>query len=139
MIMDIIEAFDIKEKELIAIVGGGGKSSLMFALGEAISGRVILTTTTRIFAAQMKLATAVSEYNEKAKGNWDAWLSDLEAKLDKYGSCLVVGEVQGEKAFGVSADLPAKLLAEATVDAVVVEGVVEHQVQLAALDGVNDA
>ena len=119
--MDIIEAFDIKEKELIAVVGGGGKSSLMFALGEAIPGRVVLTTTTRIFAAQMKLATAVSEYNAQAKQDWDAWLTDLEAKLDEHGSCLVVGEVQGEKAFGVPAELPAKLLANPLVDAVVVE------------------
>lgn len=119
--MDIVKAFDIKKKELIAIVGGGGKTSLMFALAEAISGRVVLTTTTRIFAAQMKLATAVSEYNEQSEQNWGSWLADLEAKLDEHGSCLVVGEVQGEKAFGVSPELPAKLLATSFVDAVVVE------------------
>ena len=32
---------------LVAIVGGGGKSSLMFALAECLPGRVVLTTTTR--------------------------------------------------------------------------------------------
>ncbi len=117
--MTLIDAFEIKEKELISIVGGGGKTSLLFALGEAIAGRVLLTTTTRIFAAQMKLATAVSTYTPDA--NWDAWLADLEAKLSKQGACLVVGEVQGKKAFGVPPDLPAKLLATPFVDAVVVE------------------
>ena len=29
---------------LVAIVGGGGKSSLLFALGNALPGRVVLTT-----------------------------------------------------------------------------------------------
>nr|MBC8341973.1 hypothetical protein [Pseudomonadota bacterium] len=42
---------------LVSIVGGGGKSALLFALGEALPGRTILTTTTRLFAAQMKRAT----------------------------------------------------------------------------------
>ena len=34
---------------VVSIVGGGGKSSLMFALAEALPGRVVMTTTTRIF------------------------------------------------------------------------------------------
>jgi hypothetical protein len=34
--------------QLVAIVGGGGKSSLMFSLAQALSGLVITTTTTRI-------------------------------------------------------------------------------------------
>ena len=119
--MNLIDAFDIKEKELIAIVGGGGKTTLLFALAEAIPGRVVITTTTRIFAAQMNLATAVSEYTSEVEQNWEDWLADLEIKLTKHGSCLVVGQVQGEKAFGVPPGLPAKLLASLFVDAVVVE------------------
>ena len=46
--------------ELIALVGGGGKTSLLFALSGSLSGGIILTTTTRIFAAQMKLAQEVA-------------------------------------------------------------------------------
>jgi probable selenium-dependent hydroxylase accessory protein YqeC len=46
------EAFDIKKGEVISLVGGGGKTTLMFALARELSsaGRlVVTTTTTRIF------------------------------------------------------------------------------------------
>ncbi len=99
-------------KHLISLVGGGGKTSLMFALARALPGGVVLTTTTRIFAAQMKLATAVCDVNN---------LSSLDETLTQFGSCLVVGEVQGEKAFGVPPALPGQLLARPDVDFVVVE------------------
>lgn len=98
--------------ELVAMVGGGGKTSLLFALGRMLPGRVVMTTTTRIFAAQMKLATAVC---------LAADLSSLTQKLDTHGRVLVVGEVAGEKAFGVPPDLPARLLARPDVDHVLVE------------------
>ena len=42
--------------ELVSIVGGGGKSALLFALADA-PARWVLTTTTRMFAAQISLAT----------------------------------------------------------------------------------
>lgn len=98
--------------ELVAIVGGGGKTSLMFALAAALPGRVVMTTTTRIFAAQMKRAPAVVYAND---------LSPLSDALDAHGRCLVVGRVDGDKAFGVDPDLPARLLARPDVDYVLVE------------------
>ena len=98
--------------ELVAFVGGGGKTSLLFVLAAALPGRVVITTTTRIFAAQMRLAPAVV---------YAADLSRLGELLDSHGRCLVVGHVDGEKARGVDADLPARLLARPDVDAVLVE------------------
>lgn len=106
------QAFDIQPKSLVAIVGGGGKTSLLFALGQSLPGPTVLTTTTRIFAAQMKLATAVCFAND---------LSQLGAHLATHGSCLIVGETQGDKALGVAATLPADLLTRPDVDAVLVE------------------
>ncbi len=121
----LAEAFDIQPKSLVAIVGGGGKTSLLFGLAQNLANkqtsevcqtpevlRVVTTTTTRIFAAQMKLATAVC---------FAADLSQLGAHLAAHGSCLVVGEAQGDKAFGVAATLPAELLARPDVDVVLVE------------------
>jgi molybdenum cofactor cytidylyltransferase len=98
--------------ELVALVGGGGKTSLMFALAAELPGRTVITTTTRIFAAQMKRAPAIVYAEE---------LSPLPAALDEHGRCLVVGRVEGDKAFGVDPDLPARLLARLEVDWVLVE------------------
>lgn len=99
-------------KALIALTGGGGKTSLMFALAAALPGRVVITTTTRIFAAQMALAPAVCRADD---------LSALGELLDAHGRCLVIGPVQGEKAAGVDPTLPAALLARPDVGYVVVE------------------
>jgi len=98
--------------ELIAIVGGGGKSSLMFALGAELPGRVVMTTTTRIFAAQMSLAAEVRALTD---ADWAERLADSRA------SFLLVGGVEGERAVGVPPELPAELLARPGVDWVVVE------------------
>jgi len=111
-------AFNLQpEKELIAFVGGGGKTSLLFTLGAALPGRRILTTTTRIFAAQMDraqeliFATENTEENEK----------NIRAALERSNICLVVGEVAGDKAVGVSPELPGRWLAHPDVDFVLVE------------------
>ncbi len=109
-------AFGLRAPELVAFVGGGGKTSLMFALAAALPGRVVVTTTTRIFAAQMKLAPAVCYADD---------LSRLEDNLKRYGMALVVGDVGSgkdkEKALGVPPELPGRLLARPDVDFVLVE------------------
>lgn len=47
--MSIKEAIGIKDKEVISIVGAGGKTSLMYALGEELKNKkVLLSTTTKI-------------------------------------------------------------------------------------------
>ncbi len=121
----LLAAFGLhKGPELVAIVGGGGKTSLMFALARAWPGRVVTTTTTRIFAAQMSLSPAVVQIEEQAEAV-ESLLARLQAPLDQVGQCLVVGPVaEGsnvEKAFGVPPDLPGRLLGRAGIDLVVVE------------------
>ncbi len=105
-------ALGIGGAELVAFVGGGGKTSLIFALAAALPGRVVITTTTRIFAAQMRLAPAVIYADD---------LAPLGPLLARHGRCLVVGHVDGDKARGVDPDLPARLLARPDVDFVLVE------------------
>lgn len=132
-------AFNLHSPELVAIVGGGGKTSLMFALANALPGRVVTTTTTRIFAAQMKLSPAVcfltAEDAKDAKKNKDNSASsalsavysfaELSEALDRFEHCLVVGTVGSgkdrEKALGVPPELPGQLLARPDVDFVLVE------------------
>lgn len=121
------KAFALKPSgELVAIVGGGGKTSLMFALARALPGNVVTTTTTRIFSAQMKLAPAVCFAGDenryfRDKGERLAPLAELGSLLSVHGHCLVVGRVEGEKAAGVLPAIPAQLLARPDVDNVLVE------------------
>ncbi|MFC1910708.1 selenium cofactor biosynthesis protein YqeC [Chloroflexota bacterium] len=49
--MNLVEAMNIKKGEVVSLVGGGGKTSLMFALAYGLTEngkKVITTTTTRI-------------------------------------------------------------------------------------------
>lgn len=117
------QAFTLREtKELVAIVGGGGKTSLMFALANSLPGRIVVTTTTRIFAAQMKLAAATVFFTAESAENAE-FLMRVSENLDEFGQCLVIGEVgeRQEKAFGVPLTLPGQLLARPDVDFVLVE------------------
>lgn len=48
----LIEALDLKDRELVSLVGAGGKTTLMFALAKELQdrgSRVVTTTTTKIF------------------------------------------------------------------------------------------
>ncbi|NLB51806.1 MAG: putative selenium-dependent hydroxylase accessory protein YqeC [Syntrophomonadaceae bacterium] len=49
--MDLFYALDLKEREIISFVGGGGKTTLMFRLADEIPNRyqTLITTTTKIF------------------------------------------------------------------------------------------
>jgi molybdenum cofactor cytidylyltransferase len=111
--LGLVEALGLRRApELVAVVGGGGKSSLLFALAECLPGRVVLTTTTRIFAAQIDLAETACSLAD------DGWQEQLETF---HKSLLVVGRVDGERAVGVPPELPAELLARPRVDWAVVE------------------
>ncbi len=112
-IANIVDALGLAPSgELVAIVGGGGKSSLMFALAERLPGRGVMTTTTRIFSAQLSSA---AEFCTLADADWRARLDAFESAL------LIVGRVEGERATGVAPELPAELLAHPRVEWVVVE------------------
>lgn len=124
-------AFNLRSAEMLAFVGGGGKTSLMFVLANGLPGRVVTTTTTRIFAAQMKrspvcLATGGFEKEENHSTTMTAFSnSALTAALDRFGQCLVVGRIGSgkdrEKALGVAPELPGQFWARPDVDFVLVE------------------
>ena len=57
--MRLADALGVKPGEVVALVGGGGKSTAMFRLAREVAepgGCVITTTTTHIFGAQAALA-----------------------------------------------------------------------------------
>ncbi|MBK8905019.1 MAG: putative selenium-dependent hydroxylase accessory protein YqeC [Anaerolineaceae bacterium] len=112
-------AFNLQpQNELVAFVGGGGKTSLLFALGAALPGRRVLTTTTRIFAAQMSRAEKVIFFTAEDAKNAEEKIGEA---LNEVSLCLVVGGVAGDKAVGVPPELPGAWLARPDVDFVLVE------------------
>ncbi|HEX7593711.1 MAG TPA: hypothetical protein VF429_06025, partial [Anaerolineae bacterium] len=53
--MQLSEAFRVRSKEIVALVGAGGKTTAMFHLADELAAqgkRVVTTTTTRLGVAQ---------------------------------------------------------------------------------------
>jgi probable selenium-dependent hydroxylase accessory protein YqeC len=99
----LADALGMATDEVVAVVGGGGKTTAMFRLAQemvARGGRAITTTTTRIFAAQIQLSPAHVPAALAAREN-------VLAALAAHGQVLVIGETDPGtgKAEGVSLDL----------------------------------
>jgi len=103
----LTDALKVAEDEVIALVGGGGKTSAMFRLAREVTERggvAITTTTTRIFAAQIALAPAHVPAGEATRER-------VAAELATHRHVLVIGETNPKdgKADGVSLELFARL------------------------------
>jgi len=99
----LADALDLCNDDVVAVVGGGGKTTAMFRLARDVvdrGGRAITTTTTRIFGAQIALSPA----HLMAA---DATRARVEAELAAHGQVLIIGvtEASTGKAEGVSLDL----------------------------------
>jgi len=101
--MRLADALRVGGDDVVALVGGGGKTTAMFRLArEAVEagGRAITTTTTRIFGAQIALSPA---HVPAARATRES----VGAALDAHGQVLVIGETDpaSGKAEGVSLEL----------------------------------
>ncbi len=97
---------------IISVVGGGGKTSLLFELARLLPGRTVLTTTTRIFASQAREAALFCSLDQPG---WQETVAGAPSGV------LVAGTLEERHAVGVPASVPARLLALEGVDWVVVE------------------
>lgn len=107
--MKLTDSLRLRAGEVVAFVGGGGKTTAMFRLAEELvqaGQRVITTTTTRIFAAQIALAPAHFAV-EFAPVDWTPILN----ALDQHQHVLITGQVDSEsgKAFGIDPTLISSL------------------------------
>ncbi|MDD5015430.1 MAG: selenium cofactor biosynthesis protein YqeC [Atribacterota bacterium] len=94
--MLISEALDLKEKAFISLVGAGGKSTLFNRLAEEMlikNKRIILTTTTKMFAWQLapfiKKGKLVEGHDEETIQKFIKKYFSVESKT---GRLLVIGE-----------------------------------------------
>jgi len=123
--LTLTRAFRLTKGDVVAFVGGGGKTGSMFRLANelaAASWRVLTTTSTRIFAAQIKQSPAHLILEPEKQQVADI-LPQLEAALDRHNQVLLVGptEVETGKAFGVLPDLIDALAATGRFDAILNE------------------
>lgn len=107
------EQLGLDRHELVAIVGAGGKSTIMLTLGRELaepSGRVVLTTTTKVAADQVTDPTC-----------WSDDPVDVESALAPGRPLFVAtGEIPG-KAVGPPPDAVDRLFLETSVDYLIVE------------------
>jgi molybdenum cofactor cytidylyltransferase len=122
--MDLKRALRIQPKEVVAFVGGGGKTTAMFRLADELVAqgqRVVTTTTTRIFAAQIALAPQHIIQHQGQPSH--QLIPSLTRQLASHPHTLVIGEPDYEigKAFGVEPDLVAAMASIPEVDVILNE------------------
>lgn len=100
---------EIARGEVVALVGGGGKSTLLFALADLHGPGTVLTTTTRMGTDEVGEANLLIQPET----------AELARALKGPEPVLVWDRVNGPKAIGVDPSVPASWLAYA--DRVVVE------------------
>ncbi len=90
---EVAPALEIGRRELVSLVGGGGKTTILFALGGQTGPRTVLTTTTRMGRDQTGGFPVLD-------GPSDA---ELGLALDRWPAVLVRRRAEGSKAVGVDA------------------------------------
>ena len=105
------EALGLGRRSLVALVGGGGKTTLLFALGRSLPARTLLTTTTRMGCDRTGGFPCLI-------GPTD---NDLAAALDHDDAVLVWRTTDERKALGFAPTEVDRWFANGAADHIVVE------------------
>lgn len=90
---DVAEAFQVGDHSHVALVGGGGKSTLMHAISGQVAGSVVLTCTTKMGTDQHMGRPVLVAANDSAI---------IEAASTAGEPVMVWSRAEGQKAIGVS-------------------------------------
>ena len=116
--MKLFDAFNLSKTDLVALVGGGGKTTTMFALGREAKGqglKTVLTTTTRIYCPSNSELAIVATQNSQEL------LSEVRSKLITLPRVVVGAKLSPDnKLVGLDPHLIPGLL-DAGADLVIVE------------------
>lgn len=122
--MNLSQALRINPGDVVAFVGGGGKTTAMFQLANELAPRlrVLTTTTTRIFAAQIKRSPAHVTF-DPARQNAADLLPQLDAAIAAHGQVLLIGQADAAsgKAFGLPPEIIDTLAASGHFDVIINE------------------
>lgn len=119
--MKLLEAFDIQIQDnvMVSLVGGGGKSSIMFKLAQELKAehrRVLVTTTTNIYNPDKSLYDHFFLWNDKK-------IHDIKKQDLRQGSITVIGSriTDEQKLKGINKEYVDELYSSGVYDAILVE------------------
>ncbi|HVP15691.1 MAG TPA: selenium cofactor biosynthesis protein YqeC [Terriglobales bacterium] len=118
---DIVEVFGVAARRYVHLIGGGGKTTLMFALARALadSGRTVLTTTTT------RIREPDPEQSERVitASDTEALITRLKAELAvrRHVTAAASRDAAGRKLGGFDPDQLDRIVEAAIADHVIVE------------------
>jgi molybdenum cofactor cytidylyltransferase len=120
--MLISHAMRIRRHDMVTLVGGGGKTTLMFRLAGELTGagaHVVTTMTTHIFTGQMALAPAAMVLEDET-----LLLAQLPGALAEHRHVLLAGNlaVEADRVQGLAPETVNRVAALPSVDVTIVEG-----------------
>lgn len=114
------EALSLRPREIISLVGGGGKTTLMFSLARELRDRglmVITTTTTKIFEPTREQTSHLVIEGDHARA-----IELMREGLGSYGHVTMAAErFPGGKIGGVGSDFIEKIAQKLPVDQIIIE------------------
>lgn len=128
---NLFDSFSLKPREHIALVGGGGKTSLMLSLSNELAEagkRVVATTTTKVSVEE-----AESFQNPIYIQSNSFWKDSLKKEIEgKNRSFLAHHQISQEKVAGIEPSLADRVYQTAGVDYLIVEadGAARHPVKV---------
>lgn len=116
----LVSALDLDSRELIALVGGGGKTSLLFALADELlrAGKKVVTTTTTKIWHREALRSPCIVFTRSAP----SWRKRLMAGLQTHGQVFLAGDpLDSGKVDGIGPSLVNDIYQEGEIDYIIVE------------------
>jgi probable selenium-dependent hydroxylase accessory protein YqeC len=117
---DLVSVIPLRKRELIAIVGGGGKTSLLFALAEELrsrGSRVITSTTTKI-----RYEEALQAPSAMFIGSEPRWLDRVRGAVQGSGHLFVSRKsLDSGKVEGIDSRVANQLFEESLSDYLILE------------------
>ena len=121
MLIDGLDrALALRPKEHVALVGGGGKTTLLFEMARVLRGagkRVLLTTTTKLWRRQALQSPALILTHSDT-----VWREKLVEALQVHGNVMLAGSlIDPAKVQGIDPALADELYLKAPIDYLLVE------------------
>jgi probable selenium-dependent hydroxylase accessory protein YqeC len=119
-VSDLVSALDMGSRELVALVGGGGKTSLLLALAEELhqgKKRVVTSTTTKVGHSEAQRSPCIV-----FTGSGPSWKDKLSEGLENHGHVFLAREpLDSGKVDGISPAMANEMYQDEGIDYIIIE------------------